>query len=152
MGGIVAMSGRDVTIIDGTVLTALADADAVKLEFSNAIGDMKMSKDGNAIYSMKYSGLVVKVSIKLLRGSADDVELNSKLQDFIADPASFELMVGSFIKRIGDGKGNIVSDVYQLAGGVFNMVPGAKENTDGDLEQSTIEYVMLFRNNIRMIQ
>ena len=152
MGGQVAISGRDVTIIDGNVITALAGGDAVVLSFDSPIGEAKISKDGNAIYSLKYSGQLVKVTVKLLRGSFDDQILNSKLQDWIADPAAFALMTGSFIKRVGDGLGGILSDVYQLAGGIFENIPGAKTSTDGDIAQSEVEYKMLFRNNIRIIQ
>jgi hypothetical protein len=151
-GGAVALTGRDVIIIDGNVITALADGEAVKLEFPNPIGQMKVSKDGNAIYAMQYSGQVVTVTIRILRGSYDDQILNSSLQDWIADPAGFSLMAGSFIKRIGDGQGTILSDVYQLAGGIFEKIPSAKSSMEGDPEQSVVEYTMLFRNNLRIIQ
>jgi len=150
--GAVALAGKDVIIIDGEVISALADADAIKLDFSTPIGVMKVSKDGNAIYAMQYSGQVVKVTLRLVRGSADDQLLNSRLQDWIAAPADFELMTGSFIKRIGDGKGNILSEVYQIAGGIFDTIPSTKMNTEGDVEQSVTEYTMLFRNNVRMMQ
>jgi len=151
-GGAVALSGRDVIVINGNVITALANGEPIVLSFDTPIGQMKVSKDGNAIYAMQYSGQVVKVTLKVLRGSFDDQNLNSLLQDWIADPSSFNLMTGSFIKRIGDGQGNILSDVYQLAGGIFENIPGAKTSVEGDTEQSVTEYKMLFRNNIRIIQ
>ena len=152
MANAVALTGRDVIIINGNVITALATADAVVLSFDQPIGKMAVSKDGNAIYAMSNPGQVVKVKLKLLRGSFDDQILNGLLQDWIGDPAAFILLSGSFIKRIGDGQGNILSDVYQLAGGTFEKIPGAKTNVDGDTGQSEIEYDMIFRNNARIIQ
>ena len=149
--GLVALSGRDVIVINGEVITALADADAVKLSFDGNIGEMKLSKDGNAIYAFKYTGQAAKVEIRLLRGSPDDQILNSLMQDWIADPASFGLMTGSFIKRVGDGQGNIITEAYQLAGGIFTKIPGATMNTEGNTEQSVTVYEMMFRNIARII-
>jgi len=150
--GSVALSGSDVTIIDDEIITDFADGACVQLAFDTPIGVMKISKDGNAIYAMKYEGIVVKVTLRLIRGSYDDQILNAKLQQFLASPDMFTLMAGSFVKRVGDGQGNITSEVYQLAGGIFEYIPGAKMNTSGDTEQSVTEYKMLFRNNIRMMQ
>jgi hypothetical protein len=150
--GAVALSGKDVIIIDGNVISALADGKAVELAFDQPIGQMKVSKDGNAIYSLQYSGQIVKVSLRLIRGSYDDQILNSALQDWIADSASFSLMSGSFVKRVGDGQGNITSEVYQLAGGIFEFIPPAHADMDGGTDQSVTEYKLLFRNNVRMMQ
>jgi len=152
MEGISAVAGKDVVVIDGNVITALADGEAVKLSFGTAVGMMKVSKDGNAIYALNYSGLVVTVELRIIRGSLDDQILNSSLQQWLADPSSFSLMAGSFIKRIGDGKGNVLSEVYQLGGGIFENIPDALMNTEGTTDQSVVLYKMLFRNNVRLMQ
>jgi len=152
MEGISAVAGKDVAVIDGNVITALADGEAIKLTFGAAVGMMKVSKDGNAIYALNYSGMVVTVELRIVRGSLDDQILNSMLQQFLADPSSFSLMSGSFVKRIGDGKGNVLSEVYQLGGGIFENIPDAMMNTDGSTDQSVVTYKMLFRNNVRLMQ
>lgn len=150
--GATALAGKDVLIIDGVVISAIGDQDAIKVDFGGPIAQMKVSKDGNAIYAMQFSGIVAKVTLRVIRGSFDDVQLNSKLQGWLSDPAGFELMNASFVKRIGDGKGNITSEVYQMSGGIFEKIPGGKMNTEGDVDQSITEYDMLFRNNGRLMQ
>lgn len=152
MNGISAVAGNDVLIINGQVFTGYADADAIKLEPQGPIAQMKVSKDGNSIYAMQYSGIVAKLTVRLVRGSFDDQTLNGLLQQWIGDPASFVLMAGSYVKRIGDGKGNITNEVYQLAGGVFESIPAGMSNMDGSTESSVTVYTLLFRNDARLMQ
>ena len=152
MNGITAVAGKDVIIINGQVLTAHADADAIKFEPQGPIAQMKVSKDGNSIYSMQYGGIAGELTLRLVRGSFDDVVLNGLLQQWIADPASFVLMSGSYVKRLGDGKGNITNEVYQLAGGVFKSIPSVSSNMDGNTDQSVVVYTLLFRNDARLMQ
>jgi hypothetical protein len=148
----VALSGKDIIQINDEVVTDLADSDCVQIEFPESIGVMKLSKDGNAVYAFKYTGLQVRVTIRVVRGSYDDQILNGLMQQFIQAPDLFTLMTAFFVKRIGDGAGNIVSEVYQLAGGIFEKIPGATMNTEGDTNQSVSVYTMLFRNNSRLMQ
>ena len=152
MNGISAVAGKDVLIINGQVLTGYADGDAIKLEPQGPIAQMKVSKDGNSIYSMQYSGIVAKLTVRLVRASFDDVTLNGLLQQWIADPSTFVLMSGSYVKRIGDGKGNVTSEIYQLAGGVPETIPEATSNMDGSTEQSVSVYTFMFRNDARLMQ
>jgi len=152
MNGITAVAGKDVLIINGQVLTGYADQDAIKFEPQGPIAQMKVSKDGNSIYSMQYSGIVVKLTVRLVRACFDDQTLNSLLQQWIADPSTFVLMSGSYVKRVGDGKGNVTNEVYQLAGGVPETIPSAMSNMDGSTEQSVTVYTMLFRNDARLMQ
>lgn len=152
MNGISAVAGKDVLIINGQVFTGYADADAIKFEPQGTIAQMKVSKDGNSIYAMQYSGIVGKLTVRLVRACFDDQTLNGLLQQWIADPAGFVLMSGSYVKRVGDGKGNTTSEVYQLAGGVFEAIPMAASNMDGNTEQSVTVYTLLFRNDARLMQ
>lgn len=152
MNGITAVAGKDVLIINGQILTGYADGDAIKFEPQGPIAQMKVSKDGNSIYSLQYTGIMAKLGLRLVRACFDDQTLNGLLQQWISDPTSFILMSGSYVKRIGDGQGNIVNEVYQLAGGVFEMIPGGHSNSDGNIEQSVTVYSFLFRNDARLMQ
>ena len=53
---------------------------------------------------------------------------------------------------MGDGQGNVINDVYELAGGVISKIPGGKENTDGDVTQAESVYKVKFANAARVIQ
>ncbi len=151
MNGISAVAGKDVLIINGQVLTGYADADAIKFEPQGPVAQMKVSKDGNSIYSMQYSGIVARLTVRLVRGCFDDTVINGLLQQWIADPATFTLLTGSYVKRIGDGKGNVTSEVYQFAGGVIESIPSGHSNMDGNTEQSVTVYTFLFRNDARLM-
>lgn len=154
MKGITAVAGTDVLILSGGVgvISGYADGDAIKFEPQGPIAQMKVSKDGNSIYAMQYTGIVAKLTLRLVRACFDDTNLNALLQQWISSPASFTLLTGSYIKSVGDGKGNITSEVYQLAGGVFEMIPGGHSNMEGSTEQSVTVYSFLFRNDARLMQ
>jgi hypothetical protein len=147
----VSLTGADVIVINGRVFHDFADQDFVKLEPDQDLANLKVSKDGNTIYALNQTGRQVPVTIRLLRGSADDRFLNSLLQQMLNDFSAFTLMVGSFTKRIGDGVGNVSSEVYQLAGGVFKRYPSAKSSAEGDTDQSVAEYMLVFLNGGRSI-
>ena len=147
----VALSGKDVAILDNRLLTDLADGDAVSITYSGDIMNVKKGKDGNTIYSANESGTVVDFEIRVIRGSADDKFLNNKLTQQRANPAGFILMAGEFIKKIGNGLGKITNDTYILSGGVFTRMVDGKTNSEGDTEQSVSIYKGQFSNAPRAI-
>jgi hypothetical protein len=73
--------------------------------------------------------------------------LSNQLNDF----ASFVLMIGQLIKKVGDGLGNITNDTYILSGGVFSKAVEVKTNAEGDTEQSVSIWNMRFSNAPRVI-
>jgi hypothetical protein len=153
MGGkITGVAGKDNLIINGTILTAYADGDAIKFTPAGPVAQMKVSKDGNSIYAMQNSGIACKVQVRLVRGSLDDITLNGYLQQWIADAATFVLLAGSYVKRIGNGKGGVVNEVYQLAAGVVEGIPEGLTNPEGNTEQAVTTYTLLFRNDVRLMQ
>jgi len=148
----VSLTGNDAVIIDGRVFHGVADADYVHLEFDNDIANVKVSKDGNTVFALNETGNLVKVTMRVLVGSADDIVLNSRMQQMKNDFSGFTLMVGSFTKRVGDGAGNIKNVVYNMANGIFKKMVSAMANAEGNTEQSVAVYEMLFRNQSRSIQ
>ena len=142
----VALTGKDTVIIDSRILADQVDGDCAVLEFPNNLVEAKLGKNGNAIYAFNASGKVVNVTLRVMRGSADDKYLNSRLVEYTNDPAAFVLVAAEFIKRVGDGAGNITADTYQLKGGAFQKMPGAKENVNGDTEQAVSIYALTFAN------
>lgn len=149
--GSVALTGNDVAIIDSRILRDFADGDTVVLDVPNNLAEGKAGKNGNMIYAYNASGRIVNATIRVLRGSADDKYLNRRLQEYINDPAGFVLVAGEFIKRSGDGAGNITLETYLLDGGVFQKMPGGKENVAGDTEQAVAVYVITFANSQRAL-
>lgn len=151
-GGSVSLSGDDVLQIAGRVLANFADGDVALLKFEEDLAVVKAGKDGNTIFASKEAGRVATLDIRVLLGSKDDQFLNSLMQSQQADFSSFVLMDGFFTKRIGDGKSKITSKIYQCSGGIFSRRPDAKNNVDGDTEQSVAVYHMKFGNSSILIQ
>lgn len=147
----VSLTGKDTIIIDSRILNDLGTGDVASLEFPNNLCEAKTGKNGNVIYAYNASGKVANVTLRVIRGSADDKYLASRMQEYINDPAAFVLIAGEFIKRVGDGAGNITSDIYTMKGGVIQKIPGGKENVEGDTEQALSIYVILFANNDRVM-
>ena len=149
--GQVALSGKDTIKINGRILNDLVDGDCVLLTFPNDLTTIKTGKNGNSLYSFNYTGEQVDVVIRVLRGSADDKFLNELLGVYKNDPPAFTLLVGEFIKKIGDGTGAVISDTYAVSGGVFKKNVEAKENAEGDTDQSMAIYTLGFSNAPRTL-
>lgn len=147
----VVLTGSDTLTINGRNITDLADGDAATLEFANNIADLKTGKNGNAIYSLNETGKQADLKIRLIRGSADDKYMLNLLSQQKANFAGFVLVIGQFIKKLGDGKGGIGSDIYTMNGGIFMKEVSAKTNAEGDVNQSVAEYTMKFSNAPRSI-
>jgi hypothetical protein len=147
----VSLTGADVIVINGRVFHDLADGEAVNIAFDNDLAAMKVAKDGNGIYALNLTGIVSHVTARVLRASADDRFMNSLMQQMMNDFSGFNLMSGSFTKRVGDGAGNVAGDVYQMSGGIIKKMPGAMTSAEGNTDQSVTVWEMLFRNQ-RSIQ
>ena len=148
---LVALSGDDTIVINNRTFADLADGDIGVLEYPNEIASVKTGKNGNSIYSLNESGKQADLSIRVLRASADDKFLNNLLALQLRSFASFVLMAGEFIKKVGDGQGNIANDTYIASGGIFTKIPGAKSNVEGDSEQSVVVYNLKFSNAPRTL-
>lgn len=147
----IAMTGSDTIVLNTRVLADLADGDCVELTFPNEIANLKTGKNGNSIYGFNASGKHCDLKIRAIRGSSDDKFLNGLMAQQQNNFAGFPLMIGQFIKKLGDGLGNITSDTYVMSGGVFTKQVDAKENVEGDTEQSVVTYTLKFSNSPRAI-
>jgi len=151
--GIKAITGKDTLTLFDRVFADLADDDLSTIEFPDELFTVKTGKNQNTIYALNATGQNCELTLRLIRGSDDDKFMQSKIADLLRDPASFSLAEGEFAKRIGDGSGNVVRDIYELDGGIFTKpAPGAKENSSGDTEQAVAIYNMKFSLGVRSHQ
>jgi hypothetical protein len=146
------ITGEDTLTLDNRVFTDLADADNSTVTFPNNIVEMKTGKNKNTIYARNATGDNADMILRLIRGSSDDRFMQGKISSTQADFASTNLIAGEFVKRLGDGQGNIIRDVYTLAGGMIVKKVDGKENSDGDIEQGVAVYNLKFANAIRSAQ
>lgn len=147
----IALSGADTATINGVVLTDLADGNCIELTFPNDIANVKTGKNGNAIYGFNESGKQCEAKYRVIRGGATDKFLNNLLAQQQANFAGSVLLIGQFIKKIGDGNGNITSDTYIQSGGIFVKIPEGKSNVEGETEQSVAIYMIKWANAPRVL-
>ncbi len=140
----VSLTGSDVIKINNRVFSDLADGDAVTVTFPNDIAALKTGKNGNAIYAKNETGNQVDVVIRVLRGSNDDRYLNNEINMLKNDFSAYILLNAEFIKKVGDGQGNITNDTYLLTGGIPSKQVEAKTSAEGDTEQSVSIYNLKF--------
>lgn len=146
-----ALSGSDTIMINNRIFSDLADGNCIEMTFPNDIANVKTGKNGNSIYGLNETGKQCEVKMRLVRGSSDDKFMNGLLSQQQSNFAGTVLMFGSFIKKLGDGAGNITSDTYIMSGGIFTKIPEAKTNVDGESEQSVSMYTLKFSNSPRVI-
>jgi hypothetical protein len=150
--GSFSLTGADTAVIAGIVIRDVADGDWFTLTFPNMLAEVKTGKNGNSIFASNAMGQQGEATLRLLRGSADDQALDALLQQQLQDFSSFVTLRGSFVKRVGDGNGNITQDQYVATGGIFQQEVDAKSNAEGDTEQSVSVYRFKFANVQRALQ
>lgn len=145
-------------VSDGTltlydrVFVDFADDDISAISFPNDIVTVKTGKNGNTIYSKNETGRNATAVIRLIRGSSDDQFMQTKLSEMKQDFVSTSLAFGAFAMRLGDGSGNVATDVYTLKGGVITRPVDGKENVSGDTSQGVSVYNIMFADADRSIQ
>jgi hypothetical protein len=146
------ITADDTLTLFDRVIVDLADGDLSTITFPNDMTNMKTGKRGNTIYAKNETGKNAELNIRVIMGSADDRFFQGKLLDLERDFVSFELATGEFVKRVGDGQGNVVRNVYTMGGGIFIRRVDAKDNAEGDTEQGVSIYRMKFARAERIIQ
>jgi hypothetical protein len=146
-----SLTGSDTISIDGIPLIDLGDGDVGSLTYPNELVGVKTGKNGNSIFALNETGDQADLVLRVLRGSNDDKNLNSRLVSMKADLASFVTITGQVIKKVGDGKGNVTNDIYDLSGGVFSKRVETVSNVEGNTDQSLAIYNIKFTNSPRSL-
>ena len=139
-----ALTGNDTLIIQERVIKDMADGSIVEIAYQNDRVAVTTGKNDNTIYAEDRTGSNAALTLRVIRGSSDDRWLNGLSIEQNRDLPSFKLLRGSFSKRIGDGYGQITYDNYILIGGVFQKYPDTQENLQGETEQGSTVYQIIF--------
>lgn len=137
-----SLTGDDQIVLNvaNNLTNDLADGDAVVVTVPNDLVNIQVGKNGNAIYAKDENGNRFDMEIRVLRGSGSDNDLLTK---YLATKANFSattFITGQFVKKFGDGNGNVNSYTYTLGGAVIKKAPEMKTNVNGDVEQSVTVY------------
>ncbi len=137
---------------DGRVFNDLATDDTSTITFTEDLVGVVTGKNKNTIFAKNEKGNNGQLVLRLIRGSSDDQFLDGRQADTDKDFSATVLANGEFRKRLGNGDGNIVADVYTLQGGMITRRVEGKENVSGDTEQGIAIYTIVFASAIRSIQ
>ncbi len=145
------VTGNDTLTLYDRVFVDFADGDNTTITFPNDLVTVKTGKNKNSIYAINETGQNCDLVLRVMLNSSDDRFLQGKLSEMQRDLPSFNLASGEFVKRAGDGTGNVTNSIYSLQGGVFKRKVDAKENVEGDTEQAVVTYNMTFAVGTRSI-
>lgn len=148
---IFTVTSADTLTLNGHVFNDLGTDDITTITFPTPNITRKTGKNGNTVYAQNAQGLNCDLVLKLLRGSADDQYMQQLISTSPADFPSTQLLSGTFVKRLGDGQGNVISDTYTLTGGVISKLVDGKENVSGDTSQAEAIYNIIFASGQRSL-
>lgn len=143
--------GDATVIINGRSITDFGYGTVCEINCPNPIAGMDIGKSGNTVFSLQETGRQADVIVRVIKGSKDDVYLNSLYESFKSDFASKIAITGSFISKVGDGKGNVITTAWTLNGGIPTSHPTDKYDVNGDRTQVLMEYHFSFARGIRIL-
>lgn len=146
------ITGSDTLSLNNHIFNDLAFGDVSSITFTEKRVNAKTGKNKNTIYAQNAPGQNAKAVLRIVRGSNDDKFLQTIIAQQDLDFAGSALMTGIFSKRLGDGQGNVTFEVYNLNGGIVEMNPSSKSNSDGDVEQGVVVYDLFFSYAVRSNQ
>lgn len=146
------ITADDTLVLNNRVLNDFAYDDVSAITFPNEKVKSRTGKNKNTIFAKDETGQNANMEIHLVKGSSDDVFMQKIINDSDRDFAATQLLNGRFVKRLGDGQGNVVNEVYNLRGGMIVKNPESKENVSGDTAQAVSVYRVIFATAVRSIQ
>lgn len=148
---IFTVTSNDTLTLNGHVFNDMALDDVTVISFPNELITRKTGKNGNTIFAQNASGQNADLTLRVNRGSTDDQFMQQLISTAPTDFPSTQLFTGTFVKRLGDGQGNVVSDTYNMSGGVISKQVEGKENVSGDVTQGEAVYLIKFAAAARSI-
>lgn len=137
------LTGDDTFVINGRTITDTADGDIISITMDNDISSSVVGKGSNMIIAKNEQGKLCTITLRLLKGSSDDMFIHTYYKTYELDSATFILGNGSFSKRLGDGSGNVIYDTRYLKGLHFNRPAyDAVSNVNGNTDQAVTVYTM----------
>ena len=137
-------TGNDLIEFSGRTLADFANGDVVTVTYPNEASGTAVGKDGNVIVVGNEQGRIANVTIRVVRGSADDKFLNSFVKLWYNDRMSFVPASMTLTKMISVD-GSVTNDITSLKFGVpSKAAPDAKVNVEGDVEQAVAVYNFTF--------
>jgi hypothetical protein len=129
------LSGGDTLTLNDKTITDIANGDYAVIDFPNNISSTTIGKNNNILKKQMANGKLCRLTIRLTRGSVDDIFLQDLFDLQQRDFAAFNLLEGQAVKRIGDGEGNITRDIYDFSAMDFEKIPNSVSSTEENVEE-----------------
>ena len=143
--------GEDTLIINSRVLSNFGYGTVVEVNSPNPIAGVDIGKGGNAVFSLQENGRQADVTVTVIKGSPDDIFLNALNESFKSAFETRSAITGSFISKVGDGKGKVTTTAWDLSGGIPTTPPNDKYDVAGDRTQVLMEYHYTFARGTRIL-
>jgi len=155
-----SLFGSDTITVGGKLLKNFCSGEVGKVTYQNDIGTVKTGKDGSAIFIKNETGYQATLEVHVIRGSEDDISLDTFRTNYIADPSKYVLLNAEIAKPFGSGTGptpgttggtGIKTDKLTLNNGIPTKNVDMVVNLDGDSEQAISVYTYVFASTTRSI-
>lgn len=145
------LTAKDTLVINGVQILDLGDKMTVHMEAQDALVNVDVMKNGNAIFAAKKQGQKMRMNLRgIIRGDVHTMFVTA-VNQWISNPPAFVLFSGSFVKNVGDGAGNISHVSYVLSGGVPEKLPVLEENVEGETQQAIMMMDIMWASAIPVI-
>jgi len=131
-----ALMGKGALIFGSAIpriFSDFANGNFLGLEFGNQISTREKGR-GGSIITYNTNADQATLTVRLIKGSPDDIFLLGTLGDYDRSPETFVLFAGSLSIKTGDGTGSVTTEQYTLSEGSFLNKPNFTTDTGGDAE------------------
>jgi hypothetical protein len=146
-------------------LKGFAFGDVARLEYNDDMVNIQAGFNLNTAFAFNMDGFRPTLTLRLLRGSDDDGLFNKVCEMYtnglLKNESTFNneyfinMSISKTLKTLAsaeskglgegwDGKVVDLTEVFDLNAGVIQRKPGTVTNVQGDLEQTVVEYILVF--------
>lgn len=119
----VILTGRDiVTFMLRDITGGLSSTTPATLSFIGDYADELIGKNGNSIIYRKAGGVHCLLTLNVIQNSPEATWINT-FEKTLESLGAYEPCFASIEQRLGDGRGNVKSKIYNLTGLFFKSQP-----------------------------
>ena len=131
------------------LLADFADGTVAELVAPNELSSMTTGYNGNGLGSHNEPGRQRELTLRVVKGSADDKRLNSNYNLWKNRDIRFKPIQGSFTKNIAHSDGSMTNDTVECFFGLPAGQPTQMTDTAGNTEQVVSIYMLRFADSNR---
>lgn len=131
------------------VLADFADGSVAELAAPNELSSMTTGYNGNGLGAHNEPGRQRELTLRVIKGSADDKRLNTNYTLWRNRDVRFQPLQASFTKNVAHTSGSMTNDTVECFFGLPAGQPVQMMDTSGNIEQVVSVYMIRFANSNR---